>query len=251
MPKQCGHCNATMPDEAKFCFTCGQPIPEPEVKRCANCGSVMPDEAKFCFACGQAIPEPAAQPQPQPEPPADAPPAAADLTDEEIRARDRLFLRDIFIFLGAFVVLVAGAAFLSKDDAANRKAERDAKIEFQVANIKEEAAKAKQEESRKAAEAEIAKQAPKNAAETQKRLLELRKDYANRLQRVLWDRGLDYDVTASGPNGDVLRFKWVLAGRNDLWQLVTGNEYFLQAKGIGYKKVVLTNGEESWTYGPL
>jgi len=30
MPRQCGNCNATMLDEAKFCFTCGQPIPEPQ-----------------------------------------------------------------------------------------------------------------------------------------------------------------------------------------------------------------------------
>ncbi len=49
----CPKCNATLPKEAKFCFTCGEKMPTDNGSvTCPGCGKEVPLGSKFCMECG-------------------------------------------------------------------------------------------------------------------------------------------------------------------------------------------------------
>jgi RNA polymerase subunit RPABC4/transcription elongation factor Spt4 len=76
--KICQQCNAEMPDNQKFCGSCGAEIktPEPERRICGNCNMEIPENMQFCGGCGTAYikAEPIPQPDPTPVPVAVAQP---------------------------------------------------------------------------------------------------------------------------------------------------------------------------------
>ena len=49
---RCPNCSTENPDQAKFCFNCGQSFAQ---ERCTNCGSELPTNARFCMNCGQPV----------------------------------------------------------------------------------------------------------------------------------------------------------------------------------------------------
>jgi rRNA maturation endonuclease Nob1 len=75
----CAQCGNALPQGAKFCLECGQPVlaeneivctscsaktPKgkfclecgaPMVKKCQGCGTEMPPNGKFCLECGQKV----------------------------------------------------------------------------------------------------------------------------------------------------------------------------------------------------
>ncbi|HZC06306.1 MAG TPA: adenylate/guanylate cyclase domain-containing protein [Ktedonobacterales bacterium] len=52
----CPHCGADNAENARFCVSCGQPLP----RACPNCGAVNPPGARFCNQCGFALDTPSA-----------------------------------------------------------------------------------------------------------------------------------------------------------------------------------------------
>ena len=70
----CSNCGAVLIDGAKFCQSCGAPIPQPKPKGvfCAKCGAQLTETTKFCGVCGtpvkQAAPIPTPEPMPEPAP---------------------------------------------------------------------------------------------------------------------------------------------------------------------------------------
>lgn len=59
---KCPNCGHNLPDTARFCNKCGQPIvpkPPTEERRiyCPNCGASLPETARFCNKCGQLLDE--------------------------------------------------------------------------------------------------------------------------------------------------------------------------------------------------
>ena len=52
--KICPKCNASVPENMKFCGSCGNPLDTPK-KVCANCGAEIPDGMKFCGQCGTPV----------------------------------------------------------------------------------------------------------------------------------------------------------------------------------------------------
>jgi tetratricopeptide (TPR) repeat protein len=65
---KCPKCQAELPDNAKFCGVCGQPLKAERV--CAQCGHVNPQDFQFCLQCGRSliegVPQPTVPPSPEP-----------------------------------------------------------------------------------------------------------------------------------------------------------------------------------------
>ncbi|HEY8323250.1 MAG TPA: adenylate/guanylate cyclase domain-containing protein, partial [Ktedonobacterales bacterium] len=55
----CPHCGTANPENARFCVSCGQPLP----RICPNCGAANPPTARFCNQCGFPLD---GQPKPAP-----------------------------------------------------------------------------------------------------------------------------------------------------------------------------------------
>jgi predicted RNA-binding Zn-ribbon protein involved in translation (DUF1610 family) len=63
MPKEsqtqinCPSCGQTLSQNAKFCSSCGSPVPPPKPtpKFCAQCGAPVSPNAKFCASCGTKL----------------------------------------------------------------------------------------------------------------------------------------------------------------------------------------------------
>lgn len=54
-PHRCTACDASLEKDAKFCGSCGTPVPQPDVRpkqNCSSCGTPQPIGAHFCACCG-------------------------------------------------------------------------------------------------------------------------------------------------------------------------------------------------------
>lgn len=59
----CPHCNAPLASDARFCATCGQPVPSPApvvkpasaAATCVQCGAALLPDAIFCAECGHRV----------------------------------------------------------------------------------------------------------------------------------------------------------------------------------------------------
>ena len=47
----CPNCSTVNPENARFCISCGHPLP----RICAVCGAINPPEARFCNQCGSPL----------------------------------------------------------------------------------------------------------------------------------------------------------------------------------------------------
>ncbi len=51
----CANCGAKLPAGAKFCFSCGKEVIDPNTIICPKCNAKLPAGAKFCFTCGNKL----------------------------------------------------------------------------------------------------------------------------------------------------------------------------------------------------
>src|SRR6185312_1362219 len=54
----CPNCSTVNPENARFCISCGHPLP----RICAVCGATNPPEARFCNQCGSLLDAPVSIP---------------------------------------------------------------------------------------------------------------------------------------------------------------------------------------------
>lgn len=61
--RKCPNCGADIPDDRRFCTSCGKPIPQPEESSsdgeekqyCTNCGAALAPGSVFCANCGTKV----------------------------------------------------------------------------------------------------------------------------------------------------------------------------------------------------
>lgn len=73
MSEKCKNCQKPLPENAKFCPSCGEPVSGQTVV-CKNCDTENPAGAKFCKSCGSALASKAQKSAPVKEQPAQAKP---------------------------------------------------------------------------------------------------------------------------------------------------------------------------------
>jgi hypothetical protein len=53
--RSCPQCRAPVPDDARFCGACRQPLTPTSAGVCVRCGQVQTSGAAFCMKCGQSL----------------------------------------------------------------------------------------------------------------------------------------------------------------------------------------------------
>jgi hypothetical protein len=77
----------------------------------------------------------------------------------------------------------------------------------------------------------------------------LRDQMAKSVENSMLDEGYNVDVTAEGPDHTTLRFKWIFVSKVFAHQLSKRSELFDNARKLGFKKIVATDGyDEAWTW---
>lgn len=126
---------------------------------------------------------------------------------------------------------------LKTTDLANQATQVRARYEASEASAKHAAAVAAEKSTReeKATEAAI------------NRIL--RDQMAKTVENSMLDEGYNVDVTAEGPDHTTLRLRWIFVSKVFAHQLSQRTEVFENARKIGFKKIVATDGyDETWTW---
>jgi hypothetical protein len=77
----------------------------------------------------------------------------------------------------------------------------------------------------------------------------LRDAAAKKMEETFLDGGYNVDVNATGADHTTLRIKYVLASKVFVHQMEKVPDFFENARKLGFKKVVLTDGyDSSWTW---
>lgn len=77
-----------------------------------------------------------------------------------------------------------------------------------------------------------------------------RASFAKDLENSYLDKGINADVTVSGPAKTNLRIKWALVSKVAAHQLDKNDQFWSNVQEMGFKKVILTDGYDesfSWT----
>jgi|GEM_PF-1073146 len=109
------------------------------------------------------------------------------------------------------------------------------------------------EQLEKEVQAEEAKRQKIKEAEEAKRQkikeIENRKEFAEILERTYLERMADVYVGTSGKEHTILTIKWILMSRPEVHDTINREEEMKIIKGMGFKKIVFTNGYDStWTH---
>lgn len=192
----------------------------------------------------------------------------------------------LIVVAGAFVSAREGAAqAAAKARSEQRAAERKAKAEAAWAAIppeehlaqaakllagKPEEAQVKEArrhlgaiqkdtpEARKAASLQAQANAHQTRIRNEERKVEAaaqtvaRGIFAKELENHYLDKGINADVTTSGPGKTSLRIKWALVSKVTAHQLGKNGDFWESMRKLGFKKVVMTDGYDesfSWNVG--
>lgn len=89
--------------------------------------------------------------------------------------------------------------------------------------------------------------APKSSSTSEQ--AEARQAFAEQMEGKYLQKGLDVHVSVHGKKKTTLQLKYVLMSRPTVYQLVNDESFETMVRGMGFKKVVFTDGYDStWTY---
>ena len=101
----------------------------------------------------------------------------------------------------------------------------------------------------RAAAASAAKSAKDKAADDEIINRILRDQMAKSVENSMLDEGYNIDVTAEGSNHTTLRLKWIFVSKVFAHQLSQRTEIFENARKVGFKKIIATDGyDETWSW---
>jgi hypothetical protein len=120
-----------------------------------------------------------------------------------------------------------------------------------------EAARMRADEAKREAEARKQQEiAAKEARQTEQRreretrsaMIDARAAYADELERLYLDKGMDVYVTVSGPDKTVIKLEYVLMSRPLVHQMSNDDSVMTVLRSLGFKKLVLSDKyDSSWT----
>jgi FKBP-type peptidyl-prolyl cis-trans isomerase len=112
----------------------------------------------------------------------------------------------------------------------------------------QEAFKKNAEQARAAAKKAEAEKAAKDLAQAKILGKALRAEFAKRLEQGFLDQGMNYDVTVSGKENEVLKLKWALASKVTA-NALTKSDIISSARSVGFKEVKLSDGYDfGWSW---
>ena len=77
----------------------------------------------------------------------------------------------------------------------------------------------------------------------------LRDEMAKTVENSMLDAGYDVDVIADGPDHTTLHFKWIFVNKVFAHDLSKNVDVFENARKVGFKRIVATDGyDETWTW---
>lgn len=72
--------------------------------------------------------------------------------------------------------------------------------------------------------------------------IEARKEFADKLEYIYLDKGMDVTVTVSGSDATTLKIKWILISRVTAHEFGQDTELLQLLRECGFKKLILTDG---------
>ena len=75
-----------------------------------------------------------------------------------------------------------------------------------------------------------------------------REVYAKTLERNMMDKNFNAQIDAKGQNKQTLQYKYPLMSRVMAYKMANDGAVFDSARKAGFKKVIFTNGLDTWEY---
>lgn len=82
-------------------------------------------------------------------------------------------------------------------------------------------------------------------------MVQMRKDFANKLELTHLDRGMDTTVTTEGKEHRSLRVRWILMSRPLVHKFINDSNYMATIKSMGFKKLIYTDGYNNTWVAPV
>ena len=76
-----------------------------------------------------------------------------------------------------------------------------------------------------------------------------RKQFATLMENSFLKKGMDVQVSTSGPKGTTLTIRYILMSRPIVYQVINETDFIKNRRSDGFKKAVFTDGyNKTWTY---
>ena len=90
---------------------------------------------------------------------------------------------------------------------------------------------------------------PQQKVAQKKIAIKQRGDYAAEFERELLSKGMDVDITASGPEKKTIKIKYILINKPFVYKMTIEGKMMERLDGMGFTKAILTDGyDKTWDF---
>jgi len=181
---------------------------------CPDCGNPTSDQAAACPRCGRPVAKPPVISS------AHTKPSAAD----EARKRKETLLGGGLV-IGILLVIGAASGSFSDKSGSGR---------ITSANV--------------AVPATVTVQPRPTEDMNSAAAMVMRRKFGETFERQQLAKGLDWHVTVYGKHAEIMRMEWILMSRPAVYRETQDADAMTSLRLIGFRKLVFTNGSETWTW---